>query len=85
MNKTHAVIYSGSSSSLYDVSLCDKSSSEKLVLYRKTVGAQLIGAPPIYRPGERIDGLVADNDYYQLRSVRIAGRLSSLRCAQGRL
>ncbi len=24
------------------------------------VGAQFIGAPPIYRPGERIDGPLAD-------------------------
>jgi hypothetical protein len=26
------------------------------------VGAQFIGAPPIYRPGERIDGPLADNE-----------------------
>jgi hypothetical protein len=26
----------------------------------KPVGAQFIGAPPIYRPVERIDGLLAD-------------------------
>ncbi len=27
------------------------------------VGAQFIGAPPIYRPGERIDGPLADNEF----------------------
>jgi hypothetical protein len=41
------------------------------------VGAQFIGAPPIYRPGERIDAPLADNDYYQPGAVIIAGHLSS--------
>src|SRR6266446_5817388 len=29
------------------------------------VGAQFIGAPPIYRPGERIDGPLADKEFFQ--------------------
>ncbi len=33
------------------------------------VGAQFIGAPPMYRPGEGIDGPLAANDFYQPRPV----------------
>src|SRR6266851_2747193 len=33
------------------------------------VGAQFIGAPPIYRPGAGIDGPLADNEFYQPKRV----------------